>query len=167
MTEQTIHISTPISRDDLEMVIAGLEAACPGNRIHILESFDLLVSNPHQAAALKALFGENGNKREKMIAKTATMPKRSVGKSRSRAPIEYPRILPTARRPIKAWRVFLPDSAGVVSEQITIEEKTTRLVRGEFEPGTILHHPRTGRQRVIGSKGYSQGLESECEVHHD
>lgn len=64
MTEQTIHITTPISRNDLEMVIAGLEAACPGNRIHILESFDLVVSNPRQAVALKALFNDNV-KREK------------------------------------------------------------------------------------------------------
>ncbi len=166
MTEQMIHITAPIDRDDLEALIAGLQAACGGNHIVVTECFDLVVKDERQAAALKALFGENGDKREKMIAKTAAMPKRSVGKSRSRALIE-PRTPATARRPMRAWRVFLPDSAGIVSEQITIEEKALRLAKGEFEPGTILHHPRTGRQRVIGSKGYSQGLESECEVHHD
>jgi len=57
MIEQTIHIKAPISRGDMESVIEGLEMACPGSRIEITETFDLIVIDERQAAALEALFG--------------------------------------------------------------------------------------------------------------
>jgi hypothetical protein len=158
MNEQKIHITAPISRDDLETVIAGLEAACGQNHIEFVESFDLLVKDERQAAALMALFSGN-DKREKTIPKRkpkmiTAMSERSIGHRSNFGKL------------IKAWRVFLPGS-DVISERITIEEKNLRLSKGVFEPGTILHHPLAGRQRVTGAKGSAQGMEPESEVHHD
>jgi hypothetical protein len=69
-----------------------------------------------------------------------------------------PADLPSSNQnPLKSWQVFLPNS-NEVSEQITIEEKNHRLLKGEFEPGTILHHPKAGRQLVTGPKGNGQGM---------
>jgi len=183
MNEQKIHITAPISRDDLNAVIAGLEAACGGNRIEIAETFDLIVNDERQAAALEALFG--GNEKRKYVPRnggklqgraTQIRPARRWKSARQSsdqsavictAPTRPPNLQRKKYGPIKAWRVFLPSSDGYVSEQITIEEKNLRLARGEFEPGTILHHPKAGRQRVTGAKGSRQGMEPESEARHD
>ena len=61
-----------------------------------------------------------------------------------------------ARKPMRAWRIL--DGTGACVEQITIDEKNRRLATGEFEPGTILHHPRAGRFLVTG-RGPGQGMQ--------
>lgn len=70
MIEQAIHITTPISRDDLDAVITGLEIACGGIRIVITEAFDLIVKDERQASALTALFSSNGKGQEAIVRPT-------------------------------------------------------------------------------------------------
>jgi hypothetical protein len=151
MLEQTIHIKTPISKDDLETLISGLEAACGGNRIVVSEEFDLVVSNQRQALALKALFGKVIQTDKNIPVKYRPKKVRDLNKKKVSDP--YPGL----RNEMKTWRVL--DKLGMVAEQITIEEKNHRLAAGEFETDTILHHPRAGRQRVTGEKGHPQVLE--------
>ena len=83
MTEQTIHIKTPISRGDMESVIEGLEMACPGSRIEITETFDLIVIDERQAAALKALFSgkDDGLAKAAMASKPRTAQKAAQKKT--------------------------------------------------------------------------------------
>lgn len=57
----------------------------------------------------------------------------------------------------KAWRVFRPGEE-VVSEWITVTEKDRRLQAGEFPAGTVIHHPKSGRQLVTGALGEPQRL---------
>jgi len=142
LSDQIIHVKSPISREDLEAVITGLEVACGGIRIEVSEAFELVVKDERQAKALRALFVSNGKK--KFIP--------TVHKKEN---ILQPKSI--IRTHCKAWRVL--NVIGQVVEQITIEEKNRRLAAGEFEPDTILHHPRAGRQRVTGAKGQPQGLE--------
>jgi hypothetical protein len=61
---------------------------------------------------------------------------------------------PAGRRPCRAWRILSIE--GEVVEQITIDEKNRRLAAGEFETGTMLHHPRAGTLIVAGEKGSVQ-----------
>lgn len=145
MNEQTIHIKSPISIDDLETMVSGLEIACGGNRIVVSPAFDLIVNDHRQVAALNALFGSNGNV-EGVIVKHKTI-------KQSKTPNAYPAL----RAEMRAWQVL--DILGMVTEQITISEKNRRLAAGEFAPDTILHHPKAGRQRVTGPQGLPQGLE--------
>jgi hypothetical protein len=145
LLEQTIHIKTPISRDALDSVIVGLEAACGGNQIVVTEAYDLIVNDQRQIAALKALFAS--------VPAERFIRTRGPNKSKPALTVQ-PAIV---RNPIRAWCVL--DILGQVVEHISIEEKNRRLAAGEFEPNTILHHPKAGRQRVTGAKGQPQGLE--------
>jgi hypothetical protein len=81
--EQIIHIqNSQISRNDLDVVIVGLEVACGGNRIVITESFDLVVTDERQATALKALFsGARGSVNQG--AKTGHKPSNTTKVKRS------------------------------------------------------------------------------------
>ncbi|PKN92981.1 MAG: hypothetical protein CVU44_11155 [Chloroflexi bacterium HGW-Chloroflexi-6] len=67
-------------------------------------------------------------------------------------------VLPASKEPkeIKAWRVL--DADENVVEQLTITERNAKMARGEFAEGTILHHPRAGKQRITRS-GPGQGME--------
>ena len=60
MTE-TILIESTIGRDDLDELIAGLEAACGGNRIVVNDAYKLEVNDTRQVAALRALFPADGS----------------------------------------------------------------------------------------------------------
>ena len=144
MSEQTIHIKSPISRDELDLLITGLEAACGGNRIIVSESYDLVVSDDRQSAALSALFSSRQSDKSHI--------KRGPNKPKPKT--EY---IPIIRKPISAWQVL--DILGRITENITIDEKNRRLAHGLFSPDTILHHPKAGRQRVTGPQGQPQGLE--------
>jgi hypothetical protein len=64
-------------------------------------------------------------------------------------------LKPGEPREIKAWRLMDGDT---VVETLTIEEKNKRLAEGGFAEGAILHHPKAGKQRVIGA-GPGQGME--------
>lgn len=68
---------------------------------------------------------------------------------------EY-KLTPGEPREIKAWRLL--DGNGAVVETLTIEERNKRLAEGGFAEGAILHHPKAGQQRVIGS-GPGQGMQ--------
>lgn len=59
-------------------------------------------------------------------------------------------------REIRSWHVIVGDQE---IDVIAISEKNRRLNAGEFETGTILSHPRAGRNRVTGEKGQPQGME--------
>ena len=59
-------------------------------------------------------------------------------------------------REIKAWHVL--DADGKVVEKLTISERNNKMARGEFAEGTILRHPRAGKQRITNS-GPGQGME--------
>ncbi|MGA2504227.1 MAG: hypothetical protein ABSG01_09075 [Anaerolineales bacterium] len=76
MDEQVIHIKTPISREDLDCVVAGLEAACGGKRIMVTDTFELTVEDERQAVALKALFNPNGNIENTSIKHAGGRPKK-------------------------------------------------------------------------------------------
>lgn len=55
--EIVVQVRTPISLEDLETVAAGLEAACGGgSRVIVTEMFEVAVTDPRQAAALRILF---------------------------------------------------------------------------------------------------------------
>jgi hypothetical protein len=56
---------------------------------------------------------------------------------------------------IKAWRLM---DGETVIETLTVEERNKRLADGDFAEGAILHHPKAGKQRVIGA-GPGQGME--------
>ena len=142
MPEQTIHVVTPISREDLEIVISGLEVACGNSAIVITESWDLVVKDPRQADALNILFSTKENQIKNKIKEI---------KLKNQSP---PKL--KIRHVMRAWRIL--NNLGQVVEQISIEGKNRRLAAGEFDPDTILHHPISGRQRVTGPKGSSQSL---------
>ena len=92
MSEQTIHIKSPIFRDELDLLITGLEAACGGNRIIVSESYDLVVSDDRQSAALSALFSSRQSDKSHI--------KRGPYKPKPKT--EY---IPIIRKPISAWQV--------------------------------------------------------------
>jgi len=157
LSEQIIHVKTPITREDLASLVFGLEAACGGNRIEVTEVFDLVVKDDRQANALRALFGPNGKDNFIPILKRKPRFPSSVPVVHKKENVLYPKSIEIIRAHFRAWRVL--NILGQVVEQITIEEKNRRLAAGEFEPDTILHHPKAGRQRVTGAKGQPQGLE--------
>lgn len=51
-------IKNPIDQDALELLVAGLEAACGGNKIRLEEQFELRMVDERQYNALRALFGK-------------------------------------------------------------------------------------------------------------
>lgn len=126
MTEQTIYIKTPISRDDLDAVITGLEVACGGIRIQVSEGFDLVVTNERQAAALKILFGSDDKFPVEGIKET-----------------KKPKIPPESRASRKViYYTFLTGER--VFQQITGGALGNMLKAGKLEPGTRLSHPTKG-----------------------
>jgi len=132
MSEQTIvaknattfHIKTPISRDDLDAVIIGLEVACGGVAIVVTEAFDLVVKDERQVKALRALFGENGNKPEDVIPKhkrhVSADPERKRGNRYS----------------------YIIEATG---ERISKQALAIRLDDHNIELGTRLSHPTKGK----------------------
>ena len=136
MPDQIIHVIAPISREELEIVVSGLEVACGGSSIKITESWELIVKDPRQVQAIRSLFD------------TRVIDSYQVKDT-------GPKVK-KAKHIMRAWRIL--NNLGQVVEQISIEEKNRRLSAGEFDPDTILHHPKAGRQRVTGSKGSPQGM---------
>lgn len=59
-------------------------------------------------------------------------------------------------REIRSWHVWVNDKEVDV---ITISEKNRRLNCGEFETGTIISHPKAGKNRITGEMGEPQGME--------
>jgi hypothetical protein len=139
MNKKTIHIKSPISRDDLDAVITGLEVACGGIRIEISEAFDLVVTNERQAAALEALFGGN----ESSLVEEGQKVKKIK---------QIQRKYPTEKKELKIERkciyyTFLTGERE--NQQITGGALGGMLKAGKIEPGTRLSHPINGEYIVI------------------
>lgn len=131
MSEQTIHIKTPISRDDLDAVIIGLELACGGARIEINEAFDLVVKDERQVAALKALFGSNGSKPEDVT------PRRKKNKNiRNKPGTPGPHS-------------YVIEASG---EVISSQALNGRLAEHSIEVGTRLKHPKKGVCIIVAAE---------------
>jgi hypothetical protein len=138
MNEQTIYIKTPISRDDLETVIAGLETACGGIRIEIAESFDLVVEDERQAAALKALFGADGSQPICNDQK-----EKKSGKPR----LKFNKVLRPYKKREESYYIFLNSER--VNQKITGGALGRMLQTGKLEVGTRLSHPTKGELVVV------------------
>jgi hypothetical protein len=136
MTEQTIYIKTPINKDDLETLIAGLEAACGGNRIEIKETFDLIVTDERQAAALKALFSANGQ--EKYIHKNKAQKKARSGKSdQPKAPGAHSYVIERTGEVISAQRLHKRLAAKEIPEFTVVKKKDKRFFVTADEQGIL------------------------------
>lgn len=131
MSKQTIHIKSPISRDDLDAVIIGLEIACGGIRIEVSEAFDLFVTDKRQAAALKALFGGNGQTPVEEVQKRKET-KIQPGTHGSRKDSYY---------------TFL--TGELENQQTTGGALHLKLKAGKLDPGTCLSHPKYGNFVVV------------------
>lgn len=116
MSEQTIHITAPLSREDLDALVAGLEAACGGNHIVVTEVFDLIVEDKRQVAALEALFGE--------IDKYEDVRRKAKVKK-----------APSPASPTAGARSYIIEGTG---EVISFQALNKRMGAGEIEVGTIL-----------------------------
>jgi hypothetical protein len=76
--EQIIHLlGYSINMEEVDTLVAGLEAACGGNRIQVLRSFDLVVNDDRQAAALKALFSGDSHAQDQ-LSREIYLPKSKV-----------------------------------------------------------------------------------------
>ena len=140
MTEQTIYIKTPVNKDDLETLITGLEAACGGNRIEIKETFDLIVTDERQAAALKALFG-NVDKCEGVIIKRKAK-KTSNGK---KEPGEHSYIFEATGEVISAQMMNKRLAVKDIAEFTVLTKKDKRFIVTADEQGvfSLAREPRS------------------------
>jgi hypothetical protein len=145
MNGTTISIKTPISRDDLDMVISGLEAACPNARIEVTECFDLVVQDERQADALKALFSQC--RRPKSVG---IKPKKAQSKI------------------VAGPHSYIIETSG---EVISTRALNIRLAEHDIAPTTRLTHSTKGRFVVVDaeneSEPYTLTAAGEWEPSHD
>ena len=140
MSEQIIHIKVPISRADLDCVVSGLETACGGIRIMVTETFDLIIKDKRQAAALKALFSSNGQTEGMAIT-----PKRGKYKKASKA-VEPDTVKRRGLEPghlLASW-----EGVGIV-EKMTTQAVQKGLAKHSFRQGQKLHHSKQGYKVVV------------------
>ena len=133
MSKQTIHIKSPINRDDLDAVITGLEVACGGIRIQVEDAFDLVVTDERQAAALEALFSGNDLTSEKV---------QEVKKPK----IHQQRYLFRSQRKDLLYEFLTGER---VNQQTTGGALYVMLKSGKLVPGTYLSHPTKGKLLVV------------------
>jgi hypothetical protein len=149
MTEQTIYIKTPVNKDDLEALITGLEAACGGNRIEIKETFDLIVTDQRQAAALKALFSEE--RHEKYIPKNKAQKKaRSAPFDQKKAPGAYSYVIEGTGEVISAQMLHKRLAAKDILEFTVVTKKDKRFIVTADEQGvfSLAKEPRSTPREV-------------------
>jgi len=149
MTEQTIHIKTPVNKDDLETLIAGLEAVCGGNRIEIKETFDLIVTDERQAAALKALFFERGQG-ENILKNKAQKKARSAPSDQKKEPGEHSYIIEGTGEVISAQMLHKRLAVKDIPEFTVITKKDKCFIVTVDEQGifSLAREPRSTPREV-------------------
>ena len=111
-----------------------------GATIRVVERLELTADNSAVQGVLKALFATPDEA-------TLTPPKR-----RKQPETATAFQLPSAPvKAVRAWRILGED--GKPKERISAEERDLRLAHADFPTGTVLHHPKKGKYRVIGRMG--------------
>jgi hypothetical protein len=138
MSEQIVHIKVPISRDDLDTVVAGMEAACGGDHILVTETFELVVQDKRQAAALEALFPSKGTIEEATI------------KPRKGKQEKIPAEKPKRKSPKYIPYTFL--SGPRINDTISGGALGEILKAGNLAAGVRLSHPVRGELVVVTNR---------------
>jgi len=111
-----------------------------GAVISVVERLELTADDPAVSSALKSLFATPEVKGQKKL------------KRREAPEMATAFRLPSApAKAVRAWRVLGED--GKPKERISAEERDLRLSKADFPTGTVLHHPKEGKYRVIGRMG--------------
>ncbi len=145
MSKPVIVSSEMLGEAELRQFLADTEKML-GAKITVVTQWQVSCDDAAVMLALEALFGKLGAPSEPVAEKLTRRGKRAV----QLHPVE------ADGRHIKSWRLL--DRVGNVLEFLTIDEKNQRLAAGGFEEGAILHHPKAGKQVVIGAQGSGQGL---------
>jgi hypothetical protein len=140
MNEQVIHIKTPISREDLDAVVTGMEVACGGIRIEVTEVFDLVVEDERQAVALKALFGSNGKTEKVAIKPRGTRQKKTQAADKPEKQVEK------KTRTDVLYEILNGPKAG---EKYRGPSIALMMKAGNLAAGTALSHPIRGKLIVV------------------
>lgn len=155
MNKPVIISGQQIGEDDLRQYLADTEKLT-GSKITLVPQWVVTSDSPNVEMALEALFGGLGiDVDAPVIAKVVHKAKRGKGITVSNKASTF-KLKPSPAQELKSWRVL--DADGNMVEQLSIEEKNLRLASGAFVEGTILHHPKAGKQRVLGAQGSGQGL---------
>lgn len=137
-----------IGESDLRAFVADVERLT-GARVTIIPQWVVASDNPAIELALQSLFAH-------VPLKPLTRREKPVRFGGGEKKPAF-RLLPTPEQSLKGWRVL--DDAGQPTEKLTNVEKNRRLAQGEFDEGARLHHPKYGKQVVVGARGSEQRLE--------
>lgn len=148
MSKPVIVSGEMVGEDNLRQFLAGTEKML-GAKITVVPQWQVSCDDAAVMLALEALFGKLGQPADDQAA-SVRLTRKGKARVQRLEPVE------ADGRQIRSWRVL--DRLGNVSEYLTIDEKNRKLAAGEFEEGAILHHPKAGKQLVIGAKGGGQGL---------
>jgi hypothetical protein len=150
-----------VNFDDLEL-IAGALRQFTREEVIVLEYFEVRTSSSRVAAVLEGLLVQKAVEQGVHFDLTGdaapAVTRASAPKSRGKWKETGQPIVATATaKPAREWKVWSVIQ-GNESEKITKSEVERRLQAGEFDPGTVLRHPKSGAQEVIGDKVFPQRL---------
>ena len=116
-----------------------------GADITVVTAFHIESDNPAILTALKSVF----------------IPRKERPEITEPAPLQTATLFlrpAPSKHVIRAWRI-MDGNGTTVSERVSTDERNTRLSKGQFSEGGIIHHPQEGKYRVTGKAGEAQALE--------